>query len=229
MARVPAGNGFYGEAAVSEAEDGGDGPGVCAATGRHRHGRSVAEPGKHDDPPAPPPGAAPAEVMGQRAGTREGRELHALRKQTVGPAFGIIKQAMGFRRFLLRGLEKAGLERALVTAACNLKRPSVLGVRLQKAWAGFLPARETLQEPPQAAGPPDGRENRFLPRPLPARIAPPGPQQGTRRLLRRFPSSCPKSDRLPGKKRKKRKCLRGGSWGWGEGLGELACVGGGGA
>ena len=36
----------------------------------------------------------------------ENRERYRLRKQTVEPVFGIVKEAMGFGRFLLRGLEK---------------------------------------------------------------------------------------------------------------------------
>lgn len=38
------------------------------------------------------------------------------RKEPVEPVLGIIKQAIRFRRFLLRGTEKAGLEWTLVTA-----------------------------------------------------------------------------------------------------------------
>jgi hypothetical protein len=44
-----------------------------------------------------------------------------LRKETVEPVFGIIKEAMGLRRFSMRGLEKVDLEWTLATAACNLK------------------------------------------------------------------------------------------------------------
>ncbi len=50
------------------------------------------------------------------------RAHYRLRKQTVGPVFGIVKEAMGFRRFLLRGLEKFEGEWALVTLAHNCKR-----------------------------------------------------------------------------------------------------------
>ncbi|MHB9100365.1 MAG: transposase, partial [Sulfuricella sp.] len=38
--------------------------------------------------------------------TRAGKARYALRKQTVEPVFGIIKSVMGFRQFILRGLEK---------------------------------------------------------------------------------------------------------------------------
>jgi hypothetical protein len=40
----------------------------------------------------------------------------------VEPVFGIIKSVMGFRQFLLRGLEKAACEWELVKAAYNFKR-----------------------------------------------------------------------------------------------------------
>lgn len=54
-------------------------------------------------------------------GERE-KELYKKRKQTVEPVFGIIKQVLGFRQFLLRGLEKVNLEWQLVTCAFNLKK-----------------------------------------------------------------------------------------------------------
>jgi len=54
--------------------------------------------------------------------TDAGRRIYAKRKQTVEPVFGIIKEAMGFRRFLLRGLDKVAGEWALVRLAYNVKR-----------------------------------------------------------------------------------------------------------
>lgn len=58
--------------------------------------------------------------------TDRARGLYKLRKQTVEPVFGIIKHVLGFRQFLLRGLEKTNLEWTLVTCAYNLKRLAVL-------------------------------------------------------------------------------------------------------
>ena len=57
-----------------------------------------------------------------RLQTQEGRKLYALRKHTPEPVFGIIKAALGFRQFLLRGLDKVRGEWNLVTMAYNLKR-----------------------------------------------------------------------------------------------------------
>ncbi len=54
------------------------------------------------------------------------KELYKKRKNTVEPVFGIIKQVLGFRQFLLRGLNKVNLEWQLVSCAYNLKRLAVL-------------------------------------------------------------------------------------------------------
>lgn len=62
--------------------------------------------------------------MEWRLDTEAGRKLYGLRKQTVKPAFGIIKEAMEFRRCLLRGMEKVNLEWPLVTTSHNLNSPS---------------------------------------------------------------------------------------------------------
>ena len=54
--------------------------------------------------------------------TDAGRALYAKRKQTSEPVFGIIKQAMGFRQFLLRGLSEVNGEWQLVCLAYNVRR-----------------------------------------------------------------------------------------------------------
>jgi len=64
--------------------------------------------------------------MAHRLRTPEGRALYALRKQTPEPVFGIIKSVLGFRQFLLRGLDLVRGEWSLVTMAWNIKRMSVL-------------------------------------------------------------------------------------------------------
>ena len=70
--------------------------------------------------------ARPMQQMAHKLKTKLGRMLYALRKQTVEPVFGIIKSVMGFRQFLLRGLEKVKGEWTLVCLAWNLKRMAVL-------------------------------------------------------------------------------------------------------
>ena len=70
--------------------------------------------------------ASPVEIMKHKLKTRAGRAAYALRKQTVEPVFGIIKSVMGFRQFLLRGLDNVKNEWTLVCLAWNLKRMAVL-------------------------------------------------------------------------------------------------------
>ncbi len=60
--------------------------------------------------------------MQEKLKTEEGRKRYAKRMQTVEPVFGIIKSVMGFRQFLLRGLEKVNGEWGLVCLAYNVKR-----------------------------------------------------------------------------------------------------------
>ena len=99
---------------------------VCGATGieplialgRDHPGlveRFAAAPPAPDDP-------TPVEAMAHRLKTPEGRKLYAQRKHTAEPVFGIIKSVLGFRQFLLRGLDKVRGEWNLVTLAWNLKR-----------------------------------------------------------------------------------------------------------
>ena len=71
------------------------------------------------------PVALPAQAH-YRLNTPEGKKHYGLRKQMPEPVFGIIKSAMGFRQFLLRGIDQVRGEWSLVTMAWNLKRMFVL-------------------------------------------------------------------------------------------------------
>lgn len=133
LANALADSGYYSENAVIAIEKEGKGPTVYAAMKRQCHGRSIEQLEKKEDPPLPPAHATVVEVMAHRLETALGKELYRLRKQTVEPVFGIIKEALGFRRFQLRGLDKAGLEWTLVTTSYNLKRLFNLGMRLKIA------------------------------------------------------------------------------------------------
>jgi transposase len=73
-------------------------------------------------PPPEPENPTPVERMAWRLRTPQGKKLYGLRKQTPEPVFGIIKSVMGFRQFLLRGLDKVRGEWSLVTMAWNIKR-----------------------------------------------------------------------------------------------------------
>ena len=61
-------------------------------------------------------------AMRDKLRTEEGKALYAKRNHTVEPVFGIIKEAMGFRGFSLRGKERVSGEWTLVCLAYNLRR-----------------------------------------------------------------------------------------------------------
>lgn len=94
------------------------------SVGRDAHHPSWKE--RFSEPAPLPENATLVEKMKHTLKTRAGKARYALRKQTVEPVFGIIKSVMGFRQFMLRGLEKVGHEWTLVCLAWNLKRMAVL-------------------------------------------------------------------------------------------------------
>jgi transposase len=80
----------------------------------------------HGERPSPcPRGPLPATAtrtdrMTRKLQTKAGAALYAARKAIVEPVFGQIKQARGFRQFLLRGLEKVQGEWSLVCTTHNI-------------------------------------------------------------------------------------------------------------
>lgn len=128
VAAVLVDSGFYSEAAVKVVEANGSVT-VFAAVERKSHHRTVEDLEKRSDPPPPGSEAGMMEMMKWRVASTAGKALYKLRQQTVEPVFGIIKEAMGFRRFLLRGLEKVSLEWTLVCTAYNFKRLHRLAAR----------------------------------------------------------------------------------------------------
>jgi len=103
-------NGYYSEAAAQALEDLGFAP--YMATGRQKH--HAPEPEASDVP------ATAQERMAAKVRTPAGKALYARRKVIVEPVFGQIKEARGFRRFLLRGLAKIRGEWRLVCLTHNL-------------------------------------------------------------------------------------------------------------
>ncbi len=68
-------------------------------------------------------GAGPARRrMVKRLKEKRGKRQYRRRKGMVEPAFGWVKQVLGFRQFSLRGLRKVQGEWSLVTLALNLRR-----------------------------------------------------------------------------------------------------------
>ncbi|TVR10724.1 MAG: IS1182 family transposase [Planctomycetota bacterium] len=79
-----------------------------------------AEGGGDHLPPDKP--RSPSETMRQKLQTPKGKDVYKMRKAYAEPVFGIIKAAMGFRTFSLRGRAKVAGEWGLVTAAYNLRK-----------------------------------------------------------------------------------------------------------
>ena len=114
--------GYFSTANVEACEKTGIEP--LIAIGRQPHHPPLQE--RFETTPPAPENTTPVEAMAHRLKTPEGRALYALRKQTPEPVFGIIKAALGFRQFSLRGLDKVRGEWSLVTMAWNMKRMFVL-------------------------------------------------------------------------------------------------------
>lgn len=68
-------------------------------------------------------------AMKAKLETENGKNLYNRRKQTVEPVFGIIKSAIGFVRFHLRGIRNVAAEWSLIALAYNCRRIA----RLQSA------------------------------------------------------------------------------------------------
>jgi transposase len=114
--------GYFSETNVNACAAAGIDP--LIAQGRQSHYPPLSERTAADPPE--PENPTPVEAMAHRLQTKAGKALYALRKQMPEPVFGIIKSAMGFRQFSLRGLDKVRGEWKLVTMAWNIKRLFVL-------------------------------------------------------------------------------------------------------
>jgi hypothetical protein len=111
---LTADSGYYSEGNVSYLE--GEDIDPYIATERLRRNEQV-EP----SPRGPiPTDMTPKQRMARKLRTKKGRETYAKRKGTVEPVFGQIKQARGFRQFLLRGLDKMRGEWSLICMAHNV-------------------------------------------------------------------------------------------------------------
>jgi transposase len=110
--------GYFSAANVETCQAAGIAP--LIAPGREGHHPSLSE--RFAAAPPAPENPTPVEAMAHRLKTPEGKKLYAQRKHTPEPVFGIIKSVLGFRQFLLRGLDHVRGEWNLVTMAWNLKR-----------------------------------------------------------------------------------------------------------
>ena len=121
------------------------------ATGKEAHQLTLDD--LLAEPPTPPPDdASPLVKMAYTLRTEIGQAIYRMRKCTVEPAIGNLKEILGFRQFSLRGLAKVTGEFGLLCLAYDLKRIAVLEAsaeaqigpdsapiaRLARRWAHFL-------------------------------------------------------------------------------------------
>lgn len=115
---IVADNGYFSERNVTLCDESKVTPYI--AVKRDKHHPSLMERFEEPDPLPDAPNAVDA--MKHRLKTKSGKALYAMRKSTIEPVFGIIKSVMGFRQFLLCGLDAVKGEWNLVCIAFNLKR-----------------------------------------------------------------------------------------------------------
>ena len=113
---VSADAGYYSAKAVERLSALGADPFI--APDKTRHGQTI--------PPAPrgriSANLSARDRMRRKLRTKRGRQRYGLRKETVEPVFGQIKQGRGFRQFRLRGLEKVNREWSLICTGHNLMK-----------------------------------------------------------------------------------------------------------
>jgi transposase len=112
--KLSADNGYFSESNVEYLES--EGVDGYIATNRQKHGEApeLAGCGRIAKD------ATKQYRMTRKLRTKKGRETYSKRKQIVEPVFGQIKEARGFRRFLLRGLENVSAEWDLICLTHNL-------------------------------------------------------------------------------------------------------------
>jgi hypothetical protein len=105
--------GYFSEANVCETMKWGIDPYI--ATGRRRHDEEVIAPRGRA-----PSGLSVKDAMARKLATKSGAAIYSRRKVIVEPVFGQVKEARGFRRFLLRGLAKVRGEWSLIALTHNI-------------------------------------------------------------------------------------------------------------
>jgi transposase len=113
---LTADTGYFSEANMNSLDSNERIDDVFIATGRQKHNDKVPDSPKG----RPPKDLTPKQKMARRNRTKKGREEYARRKVIIEPVFGQIKAGLGFRNFLLRGIEKMKGEWKLVCLTHNL-------------------------------------------------------------------------------------------------------------
>lgn len=137
--------GYCSEKNVSAVDNYGATPYI--AEKRDAHNKPLMERFKADEPMPEGDGVTALELMRWRLQTKEGRAIYGLRKSTIEPTFGIQKEVMGYRQFLVRGFEAVSAEWDLVCIGFNLKRMFTLAMAdIEKwfAWMHYLAVYEAI-------------------------------------------------------------------------------------
>lgn len=109
--------------------------------------------------PTPPPTDARLKVkMAYKLQTEIGRAIYRLRKMTVEPVIGLIKEVLGFRQFSLRGLGAAAGAGCLVCLAFRLWRQAIARVDGRLNVGGVFARRHDERKPAET---PVVEENRL--------------------------------------------------------------------
>jgi len=101
---------------------------------RDAHNKPLMERFKPDDPMPEGDDVTALELMRWRLQTKEGRAIYALRKSTIEPTFGIQKEVMGYRQFLVRGFAAVTAEWDLLCTGFNLKKMFAMAMADIKNW-----------------------------------------------------------------------------------------------
>jgi hypothetical protein len=144
--------GIDGYVATGRARDAAAGKGKAKATQAEEATADCGQPTTDDEPTAGAQATGQAAVAGAKPPTRveamrakikEGgyQSPYRLRKQVVEPVFGQIKEAGGFRQFLLRGLENVSCEWAMKATAHNIRK---LASKMLNSSPGSPPCRRIL-------------------------------------------------------------------------------------
>lgn len=113
-------NGYFSQRNIEAMQERGIDPYI--ATGRDNHHKSWKERFASQLAPPPPEDASPLVKMAYKLKSEIGKLIYGLRKSTVEPAIGIVKEVLGFRQFSLRGSMAVSGEWCLVCLAYDLKR-----------------------------------------------------------------------------------------------------------
>ena len=129
---ILADTGYFSESNVSAVDNYGAIPYI--AEKRDAHNKPLMDRFKPDDPMPEDDDVTALELMRWRLQTKEGRAIYALRKSTIEPTFGIQKEVMGYRQFLVRGFAAVAAEWDLLCTGFNLKKMFAMAMADIKNW-----------------------------------------------------------------------------------------------